>query len=127
MSLSSLVPGDPTGSEAQVVSRRFATGWQLSYGCELFGVETGPGAAVNIEVKLFREGAEVYGSKPMRLQIPAGMKEVPVTGKLNLTSQFAPGEYAMEFIAHDRQSSVDRRTWMNFSIAQTSSRSMKTN
>jgi len=59
----------------------------------------------------------VYGSQPMKLQIPAGIKEIPVTGKLNLTSQFPPGEYAMEFIAHDRQTSMERRAWMDFSIA----------
>jgi hypothetical protein len=74
-------------------------------------------SAVDIEVKLFREGHEVYESQPMRLQIPAGIKEIPVTGKLNLTSRFLPGEYAMEFIAHDRQASLDRRTWINFSFA----------
>jgi VWFA-related protein len=122
MSLSSLVLGDPAGSEAQVASRQFAAGAQLSYGCQLFGVQTGPDAAVEIEVKLFREGRQVYGSQPMRLRIPAGIKEIPVTGKLNLTSQFAPGEYAMEFIAHDRQASIDRRRWMDFSITASAAR-----
>ncbi|HVV43569.1 MAG TPA: VWA domain-containing protein [Bryobacteraceae bacterium] len=117
MSLSSLVVGDLAGTEAQVALRKFAPGGQLSYGCRLYGVQTGPDSAVDIEVKLFREGHEVYGSQPMRLQIPAGIKEIPVTGKLNLTSRFLPGEYAMEFIAHDRQASIDRRTWMDFSIA----------
>jgi VWFA-related protein len=122
MSLSSLVLGDPAGSEAQVASRRFAAGAQLSYGCQLFGVETNPDPAIEIEVKLFHQGQQVYGSQPMRLRIPAGIKEIPVTGKLNLTSQFTPGEYAMEFIAHDRQASIDRRAWMDFSIAAPAAR-----
>jgi hypothetical protein len=117
MSLSSLVLGDPAGSEAQVASRKFTAGAQLGYVCQLFGVQTGPDSAVDIEVKLFHKGHEVYGSQPMRLRIPAGIKEIPVTGRLNLTSQFAPGEYAMEFIAHDRQASIDRRVWMDFSIS----------
>jgi hypothetical protein len=122
MSLSSLVLGDPNGNAEKVLSRKFATGAQLSYGCQLFGVQTGPDTAIEIEVKLFHEDREVYGSKPMRLQIPVGLGEVPVTGKLNLTAQFAPGEYAMEFIAHDRKASVDRHAWMDFSIGEPTAR-----
>jgi hypothetical protein len=117
MSLSSLVLGDPAGSEAQVASRKFAVGGQLSYGCQLFGVRTGPGSAVEIEVKLFREGPAGIRKPAHAAANSGGHKGNTSTGKLNLTSQFAPGEYAMEFIAHDRQASIERRAWMDFSIA----------
>jgi hypothetical protein len=115
ISLSSLVLGDPKGGEAQVAARQFVAGGQLSYGCEVFGAQ----APVEVEFRLFRGGTQVYASKAMPLTAPASLKAIPVAGQLNLTNMFAPGDYAMEFIARDTQAANAKPVtqWSDFSIA----------
>ncbi len=115
MSLSSLVLGDPRGDEAQIASRQFPAGGQLSYGCRVFGAHS----SVDIEVRLFRDGKQVYASNVMPLTAPAEMREIPVAGKLNLPDTFAPGDYAMEFIARDKVATAGKPVteWTDFSIA----------
>ena len=114
LSLSSLVLGDPKGGEGAVAARQFMTGGQVSYGCEVFG----SGPAVEVEFRLFRGGTQVYASKAMPLMAPASLKAIPVAGKFNLTSMFAPGDYAMEFIARDLQAPGAKAVtqWSDFSI-----------
>jgi hypothetical protein len=109
-----LVLGDPKGGDAQVAARQFSEGGQVSYGCEVFGAQS----TVEVEFRLFRGGTQVYASKAMPLTAPASLKAIPVAGKLNLTNVFAPGDYAMEFIARDTQASgaTPVTQWSDFSI-----------
>ncbi len=123
LTLSSLVLGDPKGGKAEIASRQFNPGSQLSYGCQVFGAQSADsGSSVEIEVKLFHDGKQVYASNPMPIKPPAGMKEIPVAGKLNLLSTFAAGDYAMEFIARDNLATTAKPViqWSDFSIAGSS-------
>ncbi len=118
IALSSLVLGDPKGGEVQVAARQFASGGQVSYGCEVFGSQS----TIEVEFRLFRGGTQVYASKAMPLTAPASLKAIPVAGKLNLTNAFAPGDYAMEFIARDMQAPGAKPVtqWSDFSITAAS-------
>jgi hypothetical protein len=120
LTLSSLVLAAAGGGTEYLSSvRHFAAGNTLDYAFEVFGAQDGAeGPSVDVQIKLFHIGQQVYSSALMPLKSHAGAKDIPVTGKLNLPDAFAAGDYEMELIAYDRLAAARRQSvqWTDFSI-----------
>ena len=99
ISVSSVVLSDPaTGDELeQAAAREFHPGTSVAYGCEVYGAKSG----LEIEIRLFRDGARVFASAPIPIPLAPGLNRIPVVGHLNLPVGMAPGDYQFELIARD--------------------------
>jgi VWFA-related protein len=134
IALSSIVlsgPSDTSGSGAssapenagQMGWAEFAAGTTVQFGCEVFGIKpVRPPAEprVEMQVRLFREGATVFDSRPAAVS-PALLSKNLLTGNLKIEGDMEPGDYAMQLIAYDRLASPKKQMasqWIDLTIVK---------
>ena len=128
IALSSLVLSDGTdtteGGGWLTASREFVPGQQLYYLCRVYGVQPDKitaKQAVEVDVRLFREGVRVFASDPITVSGEPDERELTVAGSVRLPLMFPEGEYAMQLTAHDRLAAPKQREasqWIDFTVAR---------
>lgn len=117
--------GSDSSPETEIRMGRgeFAAGTTVHFGCEVFGAKTARpqgSAKVDMEIRLFREGTEVYDSQP--LPVPAvTLAQHLLAGNLNIREDMAPGDYAMEVVAYDRLASPRKQMtsqWVDLTVVK---------
>ena len=128
--LSSLVLSDAEGDGAaaaaapKVASRSFAPGGRINYGFQVYGATAEKPRGVpklDFELRLHRDGAQVFVSKAIPLAPDAGEREVTVVGSFVVPPEFAEGEYVVQVIAHDRLADSKRGSaaqWTDFTLSK---------
>jgi VWFA-related protein len=128
--LSSLVLSDAgeDGAAAiaapKVASRSFAPGGRINYGFQVYGARAEKPRGVpklDFELRLHRDGAQVFVSKAIPLAPDAGEREVTVVGSFVVPPEFAEGEYIVQVIAHDRSADSKRGSasqWTDFTLSK---------
>jgi VWFA-related protein len=104
---------DDSDPKATVALRTFRQGSEASYLCTVYNARRGPAGAPQLEteVRLYRDGAEVFRS-PRALEIVPGTTagEFMVGGTLRFREAFPPGTYVLEVAITDRLAKKNGRT-----------------
>lgn len=116
-------PSDPQGSPAL---RRFRRGATLDYGFYIYNAKaerTGGKPQLQTQMRLFRDGKLVYEGKvtPFDAQPLNVQGDVGVGGRLQLGTEMAPGEYALQMIVTDLLAKEKQRVtaqWIDFEIVE---------
>jgi len=111
---------DPKGNEA---IRIFKPGEKIGWYYQILNAKNGPDqrASVKVEVRLFREGAEITRSEPAvahLAQDPPGNRLV-TSGHMLLTTQFLPGDYALQLVVTDvlaNRKHSKASQWIDFAV-----------
>ncbi len=108
----------------KVASRSFAPGGRINYGFQVYGARAEKPRGVpklDFELRLHRDGAQVFVSKAIPLAPDAGEREVTVVGSFVVPPEFAEGEYIVQVIAHDRSADSKRGSasqWTDFTLSK---------
>lgn len=113
-------------AEASPAVRRFRFGMFLNYGFYIYNArvdKTTGGPKLTTQVLLFRDGKAVFTGKvyPMDFKGQTDLKRLVAGGSLQLGSDLAAGEYALEVIVTDALADEKHRTasqWMDFEIVK---------
>ncbi len=127
--LSSLVLSDAEGDGAataapKVASRSFAPGGRINYGFQVYGARAEKPRGLpklDFELRLHRDGAQVFVSKAIPLAPDAGEREVTVVGSFVVPPEFAEGDYVVQVIAHDWLADSKRASasqWTDFTLSR---------
>lgn len=100
------------GESNTSTTRQLHPGAELEYFCL---VEKGAAARLNAQVRVVRDGRDVYsGPAPLT---PVGGGRFAITGKLHVGGKITPGDYYLGVIAADRQSrNAVSAQWTGFEI-----------
>lgn len=109
---------DPLASPA---SRVFRHGWYLDYACLLFNAGKKKGAQWNTQVKLFREGQEVFAGEvfPVDMLNQTDAARLVVARRLQLGTILEPGDYMLQLTVSEAGASGGGRTatrWIDFKL-----------
>ena len=110
---------DPLASPA---SRVFRHGWYLDYACMVLNAgKLKKGAQLNSQVKLFREGQEVFAGEvfPVDLSAQADPARLVVARRLQLGTILEPGDYMLQLTISEAGASGGGRTatrWIDFKL-----------
>jgi VWFA-related protein len=105
---------DPLASPA---SRVFRHGWYLDYACLVLNAgKLKKGAQLNTQVKLFREGQQVFAGEsfPVDLGSQADPARLVVARRLQLGTILEPGDYVLQLTVSQAGSSGGGRTATRF-------------
>jgi VWFA-related protein len=127
--LSSLVlseseEGEDAGARrAKTASRNFRIGQRIDYGFQVYGARSGKpgGTQVEVELRLFRDGAQVFASNLIPIAPDPGAKELTVVGSFVVPASFAEGEYTMQMMAHDKLADPKKGTasqWIDLTLSK---------
>ena len=102
------------GSTANLAMRRFRSSSNLYYGYVVYvgrGKKSADAPALLSEVKLFRDGAQVYGggAKPIDTAGQEDLERISAAGGLRLNS-LAPGTYVLQVKVKDQSGGRDEAT-----------------
>jgi hypothetical protein len=95
--------GIATG-QVRIARRNFRTGHRIDYGFRVYGATAAkPGGAqeVEVELRLFRDGAQVFASQRIPVAPDPGAREMTIVGSFTLPAGFPEGEYMLQVTAHD--------------------------
>ncbi len=124
-------PAGPDTPEGQVAAtdiqgspavRSFRQGETILYACEVLNVKSeGAKTQVDSQVRLFRNGKQIFEGKPMPVTTanPTGGKMLLAGGHVRLGTNTAPGEYVLQITVTDRLAKEGRRAaaqWMDFDV-----------
>jgi VWFA-related protein len=108
---------DPQGTP---FLRIFKPGEVLTYGYEIINAKAE--SSVETQVKLFRDGKEVYKGNPMPVTGEQNNAQHLLTGGvLKLASGMEPGDYQLQVIATDRRGAPNSNTvaqWIDFEVTK---------
>jgi VWFA-related protein len=110
---------DPLASPA---SRIFRHGWYLDYACLVLNVgKNKKGVQLNSQVKLFREGQEVFAGEvfPVDLSNQADPARLVVARRLQLGTILEPGDYMLQLNVSEVGAAGGGRTatrWIDFKL-----------
>jgi VWFA-related protein len=110
---------DPLASPA---SRVFRHGWYLDYACLVLNAgKKKKGAQLNTQVKLFREGQEVFAGEvfPVDMLNQADPARLVVARRLQLGTILEPGDYMLQLTISEAGASGGGRTatrWIDFKL-----------
>ncbi len=119
-----VVPGGEglVGSEdplASPASRIFRHGWFLDYACMVLNAgKLKKGTQLNSQVKLFREGQEVFAGEvfPVDLNNQADPARLVVARRLQLGTILEPGDYMLQISVTDTASNRTATRWIDFKL-----------
>jgi VWFA-related protein len=126
--LSSLVLSETEDSGASVIrgvntaARSFKIGRRIGYGFQVYGARSGKAEnkpRLDMELRLFRDGVQVFASNPIPIVPDAGEKETTILGSFAVPATFADGEYTVQVIAHDRLADSKKGSasqWAEFTL-----------
>jgi VWFA-related protein len=97
--------------DATVAVRRFRRGALTAYVCYAYNVirDSSGKPRVESEMRLLRDGVEVFRSGPQPAQTSTDPGELPVGGTLQLGPAITPGSYLLELTVTDRAAKTTRR------------------
>ncbi|MEP6707456.1 MAG: VWA domain-containing protein [Pyrinomonadaceae bacterium] len=105
--------------------RRFQPGMILAYANLIYNARSDKkdGAHVTTQLRLFRDGKEVFTSQETPLDTSGQLtpERLLNRGRLHLPTQAAAGEYALQIIVNDDAPGEKRRTtsqWVDFEVVQ---------
>jgi VWFA-related protein len=107
---------DPLASPA---SRIFRYGWYLDYACLVLNAgKLKKGAQMNSQVKLFREGQEVFAGEvfPVDLSSQADPARLVVARRLQLGTILAPGDYMLQLTISEAGGGRTAMRWIDFKL-----------
>lgn len=122
--VSSANVGEVSDSEVQTgpAVRSFRPGMMIDYGYEAYNVRldraTGR-AQLQMQVRLFRENQQVFGSPTMNVTGQPNAKRVVAIGHLQLGQNLKPGDYVLQVIVTDVSEKDKKRIasqWIPFEI-----------
>ena len=96
---------DDSDPKATVALRTFRQGKQASYLVAIYNAKRGPSGAplLDSEIRLYRDGAEVFHSGPRAVELVPGPADRFVAGgTLRFFEAFPPGTYVLEIAITDR-------------------------
>ncbi|HEX7314843.1 MAG TPA: VWA domain-containing protein [Pyrinomonadaceae bacterium] len=109
---------DPLASPA---SRVFRHGWFLDYACLVLNAGKKKGSQYNTQVKLFREGQQVFTGEviPVEMSTQADVSRLVVARRLQLGTILEPGDYMLQLTVSEAGASSGGRTatrWIDFKL-----------
>ncbi|MFL6334174.1 MAG: VWA domain-containing protein [Pyrinomonadaceae bacterium] len=107
---------DPLASPA---SRVFRYGWFLDYACMLFNAgKLKKGAQFNSQVKLFREGQQVFAGEvfPVDLNNQTDPARLVVARRLQLGTILEPGDYMLQLTVSEAGGERTATRWIDFKL-----------
>lgn len=107
---------DPLASPA---SRVFRHGWYLDYACMVLNAgKLKKGALLNSQVKLFREGQEVFAGEvfPVDLNSQPDPARLVVARRLQLGTILEPGDYMLQLSVTDAAGNRTATRWIDFKL-----------
>ncbi|MBV9927696.1 MAG: VWA domain-containing protein [Acidobacteria bacterium] len=107
---------DPLASPA---SRVFKYGWYLDYACMVLNAgKLKKGAQLNSQVKLFREGQEVFAGEvfPVDLANQADPARLVVARRLQLGTILEPGDYMLQLTVSEAGGGRTATRWIDFKL-----------
>lgn len=107
---------DPLASPA---SRVFRYGWYLDYACMVLNAgKLKKGMQLNSQVKLFREGQEVFAGEvfPVDLNNQADPARLVVARRLQLGTILEPGDYMLQLSVTDAAGNRAATRWIDFKL-----------
>jgi len=122
----STVEGVDTGNpQASAAVRHFTRGMVMSYGLFIYNArldKTSARPQVTTQVRLFRDGKEVFTGAENRLDgAQADLKRLVIGGGIRLGTDMAPGEYVLQVVVTDLLADRKHRVatqWMDFQIVK---------
>jgi hypothetical protein len=114
---------DPVSSAAL---RRFSGGMVMLYGLAIYNAQIDKQTGkpnLQTQIRVFRDGQLVFSGEPVSLDAASltDLKQLPVTGALELGAQMIPGEYVLQVIATDLLAKEKRRLatqWIDFEVVK---------
>ncbi|HKP72695.1 MAG TPA: VWA domain-containing protein, partial [Pyrinomonadaceae bacterium] len=115
--------GDPQAGPAL---RRLRPGMELFYNFAVYNAQLDRATSrpqLTTQVRLFRDGRELYAGKPIPVDIGAqtDMKNLFAGGRIKLSPKTAPGTYVLQVVVTDALAKDKQRTatrWIDFEIVQ---------
>ena len=107
---------DPLASPA---SRIFRYGWYLDYACLVLNAgKVKKGAQLNSQVKLFREGQQVFAGEvfPVDLNNQNDPARLVVARRLQLGTILEPGDYMLQLSVTDAVGNRTATRWIDFKL-----------
>jgi VWFA-related protein len=107
---------DPLASPA---SRVFRHGWYLDYACMVLNAgKLKKGTQLNSQVKLFRDGQEVFAGEvfPVDLNNQADPARLVVARRLQLGTILEPGDYMLQLSVTDAAGNRTATRWIDFKL-----------
>jgi VWFA-related protein len=107
---------DPLASPA---SRVFRHGWYLDYACLVLNAgKLKKGAQLNSQVKLFREGQQVFAGEgfPVDLSNQADLSRLVVARRLQLGTILEPGDYMLQLTVSEPGGERTATRWIDFKL-----------
>ena len=109
---------DPLASPA---SRVFRHGWYLDYACLVLNAGKKKGTQYNTQVKLFRDGQEVFAGEvfPVEMSSQTDLARLVVARRLQLGTILEPGDYMLQLTISETGASGGGRTatrWIDFKL-----------
>ena len=104
--------------------RQFKSGSALFYNTTIFNPKIGAGKPdVKTQVKIFRDGEEVFASEetPYPLDAYSNFKKLTLRGALRLGEAMPPGQYILQIIVKDMPAKEKNRIqtkWIDFEIVK---------
>src|SRR5829696_510041 len=108
-----------TGALVVPASRVFRHGWYLDYACMVLNAgKLKKGAQLNSQVKLFREGQEVFAGEvfPVDLNNQADPARLVVARRLQLGTILGPGDYMLQLSVTDTAGNRTATRWIDFKL-----------
>jgi VWFA-related protein len=113
-------------AEASPAVRRFTRGMVMTYGYFIYNArveKTSPTPQLVTQVKLFRDGQEVFVGKetPFDTSKQTDLTRLPFAGAIQLGSDMAPGDYVLQVVVRDLLADQKYRIatqWMDFQIVK---------
>ena len=117
---------DRGNAEASPAVRRFKAGMFVEYGLLIYNAQpdkTSNQPRLTTQVRLFRGSTLIFSGteNPYKLNNPTDLKRLLAGGQIQLGTDLAPGDYALQVIVNDLNADEKRRTvsqWMDFEIVK---------
>jgi hypothetical protein len=110
-------------AETSAAVRHFKAGNLMTYAFYIYNAKLDPTSHTQlmVQVKLFRDGAEVFTGKETQLNFgqQADMQRLPATGAIKLGTDLAPGDYVIQVVVTDLLADQKHRVstqWMDFQV-----------
>lgn len=117
---------ETSDAQASAAVRRFRQKTVVDYAGIIFNARADKAtrqSQLTAQTRLFREGAPVFASQELPVQLPAGgdPKRILYGGRLTLGTNLAPGDYVLQIVVTDHLRDDKRRAatqWIDFEVVK---------